>query len=104
MATSTLKESSSSAAGVNTKSNDPTTTTTSTTTTKIRAGPSGVTLLRLDADRLLRLIDDDEALADGIRSIVFAGMQDKLRRVMAEDGGGTTDEVPSVSPSYEPDF
>ena len=109
MASTILKESSSSSTAVNAdppKSDDPstTTTTTTTTTTKIRAGPSGVTLLRLDADRLLALISDDEALADGIRSIVFAGMQDKLRRVMAEDGGGTADGVPSVSPSYEPDF
>lgn len=61
-----------------------------TTTTKIRAGPSGATLLRLDATRLLKLMDDDDALADGIRSIVFAGMQDKLRRVMQEDNTGTT--------------
>ena len=64
--------------------------TTSTTTTKIRAGPAGATLLRLDAARLLKLMDDDDALADGIRSIVFAGMQDKLRRVMQEDNTSTT--------------
>ena len=64
--------------------------TTTTTTTKIRAGPAGATLLRLDAARLLKLMDDDDALADGIRSIVFAGMQDKLRRVLQEDNTSST--------------
>ena len=75
------------------------------TTTKIRAGPSGATLLRLDAARLLKLMDDDEALADGIRSIVFAGMQDKLQRVMQEDNTGSTtsnDKVTSKSKQSAP--
>lgn len=84
-----------------------TTTAAAPTTTKIRAGPSGATLLRLDAVRLLRLMEDDDALAEGIRSIVFAGMQEKLLRVMAEDSNSAPKEEemqPSYNASYEPEF
>ena len=72
------------------------------TTTKIRAGPSGATLLRLDAALLLKLMDDDDALADGIRSIVFAGMQDKLRRVMQEDNTSEKSSFTAKSKSKKP--
>ena len=55
---------------------------------KIKAGPAGATLLRIDAAKLLKLMDEDDQLADSIRSIIFAGMQEKLTKVMEENNNG----------------
>ena len=43
-----------------------------------RAGASGAKLLRIDTTKLLGLMEADEAMADSIKSIVFADMQEKL--------------------------
>jgi len=55
---------------------------------KIKAGPAGATLLRIDAAKLHKLMDEDDQLADSIRSIIFAGMQEKLTKVMEENNNG----------------
>ena len=43
-----------------------------------RAGASGAKLLRIDTAKLLGLMEEDEAMADSIKSIVLADMQEKL--------------------------
>jgi hypothetical protein len=43
-----------------------------------RAGASGAKLLRIDTTKLLDLMDKDEVLADSVKAVVFADMQEKL--------------------------
>ena len=73
---------------------------------KIKAGPNGATLLRIDATKLLKLMDEDDQLADSIRSIIFAGMQEKLTRVMEESknitsGAGHLQQQAAFYAAYE---
>ena len=70
---------------------------------KIRAGPKGATLLRLDASRLLKLMDDDAQLSEGIRSIIFAGMQDRLLSVMEEASASMPEPEPAHSAAGDED-
>lgn len=74
-----------------------------TTASKIKAGPSGATLLRIDTAKLLNLMDDDDQLADGIRSIIFAGMQEKLAQVM-EENKSRNNTGAAVYAAYEHEF
>lgn len=50
------------------------------------AGPSGATLLRINNAKLLELMNDDEQIASSMRSIIFAGMQEKLSALLESVG------------------
>ena len=63
-----------------------------------RAGASGAKLLRIDTTRLLGLMEDDEAIADSVKSIVFADMQEKLMGFVAssQSASAAHDENPQL--------
>uniref|UniRef100_A0A7R9VDQ9 Uncharacterized protein n=1 Tax=Pseudictyota dubia TaxID=2749911 RepID=A0A7R9VDQ9_9STRA len=48
---------------------------------KIVAGSSGATLLRISTHKLLTLMKDDQRFANSVRSILFVGLQEKLREL-----------------------
>uniref|UniRef100_A0A7S1GPD2 Uncharacterized protein n=1 Tax=Cyclophora tenuis TaxID=216820 RepID=A0A7S1GPD2_CYCTE len=51
--------------------------------TTIRAGPQGATVLMIDTASLVRLMKTDQVLADGIRSVLFNGMQERINTLLS---------------------
>ena len=50
----------------------------------LKAGPNGTSLLRIDTNYLLELMDRDELLADRIKDLVFSSMQKKLSSILED--------------------
>lgn len=61
-----------------------------------RAGASGAKLLRIDTTKLLDLMKTDEVMAESVKSIVFADMQEKLMGFVSSQAAHGNDENPQL--------
>lgn len=55
--------------------------------TEARAGPAGATVLMIDTTKLLNLMRNDEQIADGLRSVICNGMQERIDQLLTNNIG-----------------